>query len=155
MLERHTKQHPRQLVEQVADGDWPSDWAERTGSLPALISYLDLVWIDFVLHDDCILREGFNEQYYQQWMVACEGNRTSVEAVMNHMHILDFFPESKIEPTLDQVLVVGRLLREMWAAKLAMDFPGRPIVVSFPDAEQFDDLLSYEITVYQERQLKT
>jgi hypothetical protein len=43
---------------------------------------------------------------------------------------------------------LGRLLKEMWQAKVDRDFPGRGVVVSFPE-NAGDDLLGYEITVFR------
>jgi hypothetical protein len=48
-------------------------------------------------------------------------------------------------------LLAGRVLREMWCAKLSKDYPHLPVTVSFPDDELFEDLLDYEITVYLNR----
>jgi hypothetical protein len=58
--------------------------------------------------------------------------------------------QHKVEPTREQVVHLGRVLREMWLAKLRAEFPGRAVVVSFPD-EELPDLLDYEITVFQGR----
>ena len=77
-------------------------------------------------------------------------NRCAVETVMNHRHILDIFPSNEARPSRIQVVYLDRLLAEMWMAKLLKDFPERRFVVSFPESE-FDDLLDYEITVYQDQ----
>lgn len=128
-----------------------AEWITQTGDLECLIGYLDLVWRDFVLHDGCLLPAGFARENYDEWMRATNGNRTSVEVVMNHVHILDIFPDQREEPTLAQVLVIGRVLREMWTAKLSHEYPSLPVKVIFTDDQVFDDLLDYEITVYQNR----
>ena len=64
------------------------------------------------------------------------------------LRVADFFAGSG--PTRDQVVYLGRLLREMWTAKIHRDFPGKKIVVSFSEAH-YERLLDYEITVYQEQ----
>ena len=61
-------------------------------------------------------------------------------------HILDLFAGSK--PSREQVLYFGRLLREVWAAKLAREFPDRRFVVSFPE-EGCESLLDFEVSFYQ------
>jgi len=48
------------------------------------------------------------------------------------------------------VLYVGKLLKEVWQAKLNRDFPNRKITVSFPEDHE-DDLLNYQVTFWQER----
>ena len=102
--------------------------------------------------DGCILQTGFKEEYYHGFLKQTGGNKQSVEAVMNHRHILDVFAQESPRPTREQVVYLGRLLKEMWAAKLQRDFPGRRIVVSFPE-EGCEDLLDYEISVYQDREM--
>jgi hypothetical protein len=152
MLERHTRLPVRDLVEAAKTCDaTPAEWIRQTGSLSALIGYLDLVWRDFVVHDGCLLREGFTLENFNQWMNATNGDRTAVEAMMNHEHILDLFVNHESELTSEQVLLAGRVLREMWCAKLSKDYPHLPVTVSFPDDELFEDLLDYEITVYLNR----
>jgi hypothetical protein len=48
------------------------------------------------------------------------------------------------------ILFVGRLLKDIWQAKLSRDFPKRRITVSFPEEHQ-DDLLQYEVSFFQEQ----
>lgn len=152
MLDRHTKALPDELIPSAKDAEThPSYWIYSTGSIEALIGYLDLVWRDFVLHDGCLLSAGFSIENYDNWMRSTNGNQTAVEAVMNHEHIMDMFERHEPEPTHAQILVIGRVLREMWTAKLAKEFPGLSITVSFPDDKQYEDLLDYRITVYQNR----
>jgi hypothetical protein len=43
---------------------------------------------------------------------------------------------------------IGRRLKEMWAAKLAQDFPNRSFTASFPE-EDCEDLMDYEISFFQ------
>jgi hypothetical protein len=153
MIERHSSTPPPELIQPLKDSGatTAADWIADTGNFESLIGYLDLVWRDFVLHDGCLLPEGFNPKNYDAWMQSTNQDRTSVEAVMNHIHILDLFSTQRESPTLAQVLVIGRVLREMWTAKLAREYPHLSIKVSFPDDQTFDDLLDYQITVYQNR----
>jgi hypothetical protein len=69
---------------------------------------------------------------------------------MNHVHILDIFPNPLVKPSRQMVLYVGKLLKDVWQAKLKRDFPDRRIIVSFPD-DYSEDLLEYEVTFFQER----
>lgn len=153
MIQRHSTTPLPELVPHLKD--WGANsadaWIMQTGNLECLIGYLDLAWRDFVLHDGCLLPAGFNIENYEEWMRATKQDRTAVEAVMNHLHILDLFPSQREEPTLAQVLVIGRVLREMWTAKLSREHPSLPVTVSFPDDQIFDDLLDYEITVFVSR----
>ncbi len=46
------------------------------------------------------------------------------------------------------MVYLGRLLREMWVAKLHRDFPEKDFIVSFYEGPS-EGLLDYEITFFQ------
>lgn len=123
-------------------------WFGCVGSIEHAIACGELFWPDFVEHDGCVLLAGFSEESYRGFVAQTGGNLRAVEAVMNHRHIIDIFSGSGKEPARHQVVYLGRLLREMWAAKLHRDFPAKDFVVSFPE-EQPESLLDYQITFYQ------
>ncbi|MDY3557772.1 hypothetical protein R5W23_003037 [Gemmata sp. JC673] len=126
-------------------------WFGCVGSIEHAIAYGELFWPDFVEYDGCVLFAGFNEASYRGFMSQTGDDRRAVEAVMNHRHIIDIFSGSGQEPTRHQVVYLGRLLREMWTAKLRQNFPTKTVVVSFPE-EPSERLLDYEITFYQTEQ---
>jgi hypothetical protein len=83
-------------------------------------------------------------------MKSLEGDRTRVERVMNHLHIMDMFTSEDFEPTEPVVTHVAQLLKDMWSCKLVRDFPQRSFHVEIHDGTP-DDLLGYEITFFQKR----
>jgi hypothetical protein len=125
-------------------------WIGCVGSFEHAIAYAELFWPEFTLFDDCVLLAEFNEDSYRGFLKQAGGNKRAVETVMNHLHILDLFCGPNLAPSREQVIYLGRLLKEMWGAKLQHDFPDRFFVVSFPE-EPSDDLLSYEVTFFQTR----
>jgi hypothetical protein len=68
---------------------------------------------------------------------------------MNHLHIADIQHYGCPDLTRDRILVLGKVLTEMYEAKLAWQFPGRPCRVSFFIPENESDLMAYEITFWQ------
>jgi hypothetical protein len=128
-------------------------WIACVGSIEHAIAYGELFWPEFVEFDGCVFFGGYSaESYresYQGFMEQTCSNKQAVEKVMNHRHILDLFCCPR-EPTREQVVYLGRLLKEMWSAKLQRDFPNKRFVVSFSE-ERSDDLLDYEVTFFQER----
>jgi hypothetical protein len=122
-------------------------WIGCGGGIEHAIAYGELFWPEFAELDGCIFFAGVTEVGYREFMDQTAGDKRAVEAVLNHRHIRDLFAGSR--PSRNQVVYLGRLLREMWAAKLARDFPGRQFVVSFPE-EGCDSLLDYEVSFYQE-----
>ena len=155
MISKLDRERMFRLMPEAQEYEWISDldalgWLYHVGSLGHAIAYADLFWPSFLAHDGCIfLSHRFEKANYDSWLATTKGNRRAVETVINHVHILDLFMQRDPEPVREQVVYLGRLLREMWHAKLARDFPGQSIVVSFPE-EAGDDLLGYEITCFHE-----
>ena len=125
-------------------------WIRCIGRFDHAVGYAHLFWPSFTLHDDCIMFSGFAVESYDTWMKQTSGRKQAVDTVMNHRHILDLFSNDGSEIPRELVLYLGRLLQDMWTCKLKHDFPDRDIVVSFPE-EHCDDLLNYEITIFQRK----
>lgn len=126
-----------------------NSWLSCVGSFAHAIAYGELFWPDFVEHDGCIFFAGFSEASYHGFLEQTKGNKKAVEGVMNHRHVLDLFPSDYANATRDQIVYLGRLLREMWETKLRRDFPQKTFVVSFA-GDAAEDLLGYEVTFFQD-----
>jgi hypothetical protein len=119
--------------------------------LPLFGAWRDVLWPDFGEHDGCVFckkMDAAGEAVYRDWMAQTGGDRRRVETVMNHHHIADLIGGVIESPSHDVVLAIGRLLRELWTAKLSRDFPDRKFVVSFSE-DYSADVVDYEITFYQ------
>jgi len=162
-MEASGKKPAHDLIPELKAGnggrDIPIDeWRSIIGSYEHCVAYGTLFWPDFVEYEDCVFFDHGNgaasmANNYKGFMAQTNGDKAAVEAVMNHRHILDLFPNAKQEASREMILYVGRLLKEMWQVKLDRDFPNRKITVSFPD-DHADDLLAYEITFFQEEHLR-
>ena len=134
-------------------GDDIDGWIHIEGDLEFLIGYARILWPDFLEHDTCIFREeAFSEETYQGFMKQTNQDRNAVEAVMNHIHILDLFScniATEPKPSRKLISHVGQLLKEMWSAKLHRDYPHKSITVSFLE-NPLDDLIGYQVTFFQE-----
>ena len=145
-----------ELVPEAREFEWIDNltaigWLYHTGSLGNAIAYAELFWPLFIEHDGCILlSRRFDPDNYREWMTYTRGDRRAVEGVINHTHILDLFMNREPKPTREQVVHLGRVLRETWQAKVDRDFPGRGVEVIFYEAVG-EDLLGYEVTVVQRR----
>jgi hypothetical protein len=127
----------------------PGTWIGFMGRYDHLIAYAELLWPDFVEHDGCILRAGFGEENYRGFLEANAGDKRAVETVINHVHIIDLIHGAyESGPTDEQSLYLGRLLKEMWQAKLAQEFPARRFVVTFD--EEGDSVYDFVVTFHQE-----
>ncbi|MFC7339670.1 hypothetical protein ACFQY0_20970 [Haloferula chungangensis] len=131
----------------------PDGWLAGMGSFNLAVAFSSLFWPEFVTHDDCVFMAPFRDhdaQNYQRLPTGCDDDKTRTEVTLNNQHLLDLFPNEKARPTREQVIYLGRTLKDMWQLKLNRDFPDRRMVVSFPE-DYSDDLMDYEITFWQER----
>lgn len=132
------------------DGIDVDAWIGCVGRHDHAIGYSRVFWPEFVLYEGHLLRAGFNLESFRGFAATGRG-RQATEVVMNHLHIFDLFvgiTSAGSKPTREQILYLGRILKEMWTARLRRDFPNLDLVVSFPEDHE-PDLTRYEITVFQ------
>ena len=125
------------------------NWLALFGSLDHAQAFAVLFWPAFVRHDGCTFLE-LDEKIYADWLASLKGDKTRVEATMNHRHICDLLPCPERETTREQITSVGNLLRETWSAKLRNDFPGERFTVQFSE-DYREDLIDYYITLFHNR----
>ena len=124
-------------------------WIETIGNFEQMIGYGEIFWPDFIEYDDCILVAGATEGTYRSWLSHFGEDRAAVERMINHIDLNYLFQSNpNLNPADDQLTYLGRLLQEMWHAKLTLQFPGRRVVVDFIDDPDQDPM----ITVYQPRE---
>ena len=164
MHELHVGQNMRNYNALITDlDDWeahngftigPDGWLAGMGSFNLAVAFSSLFWPEFTIYDDCVFMEPFTEHHianYKSFQRRSDFNKCSTEVTMNHQHLMDFFPNERTKPTREQIIYLGRTLKDMWQLKLNRDFPDRRLIVSFPE-EYAADLNEYEITFWQERE---
>ena len=87
--------------------------------------------------------EGFSLESLRGFEAQSNGNRQSVECVMNHFHIADIQHMGCKDLTNDKITLLGNLLKEIYEAKLKWQFPDRPCTVSFHMPDDREDLMAY------------
>lgn len=124
-------------------------WIESICIPEHAIGYGRLFWPEFVAHDDCVFRATmFDAALYSDWMQRLKGDRRAVQVVMNHLHIGSLMADDERDPTHEQLMYLGNLLKEIWSAKLARDYPGHTMVVTF-EGQNATDLRDYELTFWR------
>ena len=124
-----------ELVPQAAEwaGGDVARWISGVGTFAALIGYAELLWPDFTEFDGCVFRGEVDATNHQGWMDQLGGDRAAVERVCNHVDLI-YLIESYAETATDAHLTyLGRLLQDMWQAKLAREFPDRRFAVELHD----------------------
>lgn len=105
-----------------------------------------IFWPEFTLCDNYVfLRDVGNR--LEVALRECK-EKKQVEAYVNHWHIMDLFGNPFSKVNADEINYLGNVLREMWKAKLQLDFPDRHFEVEFYNENQ-DDLISAYITFWE------
>jgi hypothetical protein len=125
----------------------PEDWIGCVGSFELAIGYSLIFWPRFVLVDGHVLRQGFDDDIFNGCRKPGSSDRGAVEALMNHLHILDLHSREEAE-TEAQLRYLGRVLKNIHEAKLRSDFPNRRFTVEFNDQPGLD-LVDYQLTFWQ------
>lgn len=131
----------------------PDGWLAGMGSFNLAVAFSYLFHPEFIVHDDCVFIAPFSEQSeknYNSFKALAEHDKSKTEVTINHIHLMDLFPACDEKPTREQILYLGRTLKDMWKLKLNRDFPKRDFIVSFPE-DYTEDLFEYEITFWQKR----
>jgi hypothetical protein len=126
-------------------------WIGCVGSFEKAIGYSVVFWPHFVEYDGCILKDNFSRESYDSFMKQHNGDKTLVEAVMNHLHIKDIQCYGCFH-TKEQLIYIGNVLKEIYTCKLKAQFPEKQFEVKFENYEENED--DYEVTFYQKRQRK-
>lgn len=125
-------------------------WISAIGRYDHAIGYGAVFWPRFVLYDDCVLLYEPDARNYQDWVTWAQGDKTRVETMLNHRHLVDLFPNSAFRPSKEILLWLGQTLKETWSCKVVRDFPERPCEVVL-DCKNDVDLAEYQITLFQSK----
>ncbi len=127
----------------------PDEWISGVGNYEHAIGYLKVFWPDFYEYDGCIFVNTLPDtENYDSWLKETKGNKSSVEALLNHAHIVDLFQLGQQLPTQAQIIYLGNKMKEMWLSKAILEFPGKEILVEFYEGDA-NDLVEYQVTLYQ------
>lgn len=104
--------------------------------LPAqFLGMVKFLWPNFVERKGCVLLPwAFDNQTLDAWWDSLGGDQSKIEAVVNHQHISDLFPEHDLAEGEGDEL--ARAIARCWSAALQARFPDRRFsvdVYSEPD----------------------
>jgi hypothetical protein len=145
---------PSTLIAELAawnDGEGvdAEDWIGMVGNYDLAIGYSQVFWPQFVRFEDYVFRRDFGTEAVRNWERPLKGNRSAVEAMLNHVHISDIHCNI-MEVSEAQLRYLGRTLKAIYEVKLRADFPDLDFAVDFNDEPDLD-LVDYQITFYQRR----
>ena len=123
-------------------------WVECEGNFKLAIGYSTLFWPRFIEFEGFVLREGFCVESLRGFEQQHKGERRSIEAVMNHLHLDGIQYMGCGDISRERLIYLGRVLREIHQAKLVWQFPTKRFEVAFDDSF-LENLVDYQITFYQ------
>lgn len=126
-------------------------WIGCEGRFALAVGYATVFWPAFVTFDGYILREVFREESLRGFEGRDGATRKSVEWVMNHFHLADLQHGGCEDISKDKLLALGRVLEEIYDAKLKWQFPHDPCIVEFYVPDDEDDLMNYQISFWQKK----
>ncbi len=117
-------------------GVW--DYLGHRGDFELAFAFGKLFWPDFVEVEGCVLlEEQYDETSFRTWQREFEGDCARVEAMMNHVHVYDLFPEVPADHLDAQLFErLGRLLVQTWTHALKEAFPARAFNVTYSNEPQ-------------------
>jgi hypothetical protein len=124
-------------------------WIGCEGRFALAVGYSSIFWPEFVAFDGYVLRKEFAESSLRGFEKQEGFTRKGVERVMNHLHIADVQHVGCTDISQDKLVYLGRILQEIYEAKLKFQFPDRPCIVEFHQPPKADELLEYQITFWQ------
>ncbi|WP_322749977.1 MULTISPECIES: hypothetical protein [unclassified Frankia] len=88
-----------------------------------------ILWPEFIEYRGCLfLKFLFDEQGVDTWFEQLQGDRRSIEAVVNHLHLWDVLaPGCDVE--YDVLGDFANRIAEMWRAVVRVCFPSRSFIV--------------------------
>lgn len=78
-----------------------------------------------------ILNDRYDEGLFNSWMEECQGNKTTIEKMMNLYELNDFFHIIRKEDEEDiQLRALGEVLKQFWSMTFKLNYPNRNILVA-------------------------
>jgi len=125
-------------------------WVGCEGRFALAVGYATVFWPSFAEIGGYVVRSGVSEDNIKSWELRDGATRQSVEAMVNHEHLADIQHVGCPDCSSDKLQLLGNVLREIYKAKLAYQFPDKKFCVSLYEPEDPNDLHAYEITFWQE-----
>lgn len=127
-------------------------WVGCEGNFSLAIGYATVFWPEFVEFEDYILRKDFSETSLRGFESQEGCSKKSTEWVMNHLHIADIQHYGCKDISKDKLILLGKLLKEIYETKLSAQFPHKPCIVEFYKPEDDEEnLIEYQISFWQSK----
>lgn len=96
-------------------------WINGMGDYERAIGYSILFWPKFVEVEGCVFRADVEQ--IDKWLKAYDGDRRTIEATANHIHLDDLHYGDAEGKTPERLQYLASVLKEIYSCKLKRDFP--------------------------------
>jgi hypothetical protein len=128
-------------------------WLHWIGDYRHTIAYSTFFWPEFTEHEGCVFLGREIPSTYNEWKMKFSGIISSIERMLNHVH-MDYIFDSK-QGTHEQLIYLGKKLKEIWTLKLEKQFPNKQFIVALNEDAK-PNINPIIITFYQsDKSLKT
>ncbi len=126
-------------------------WVGCAGNFSLAVGYASKFWPEFVEIDGYILTKPASENMdcLRTWECQEGATRKATEKILNHFHIADFQYYGCPDISKDKLKLLGQILKEIYEAKLCLQFPESPCIVEFHEPEDEDNLQEYQLSFWQ------
>lgn len=124
-------------------------WVGCEGRFSLAVGYASIFWPEFEEIEGYVLRKGISVEIIHDFESCEASSRRSVEATLNHIHLVDLHYRSCPDASPDKLVALGQVLKEIYEAKLKWQFPHRPCTVSLYVPDDPDALDDYELSFWQ------
>ncbi len=106
------------------------DFLGVRGNFELAAAFSTLFWPELVEVNGCVLlKEQLSRTDLTEWTEKLEGDRAGIEAMVNHVHMYDLFPNVELNVSDRVLLHLAQTLRLCWLAAAREQFPERNIDV--------------------------
>jgi hypothetical protein len=126
-------------------------WIGCEGGFRFAVGYTAVFWPRFERRGPYILREGTPDEIIRGFEQQDNSSHASVEAVLNHLHLKDIQHAFCEDVSSDKLIFLGHVLKEIYEAKLAWQYPDSPCEVNLYFPDDREDLWEYQITFWQRK----
>lgn len=79
----------------------------------------------------------------RQWQLSYEGDLAGAQAMVNHVHMYDLFPDQAADIDEDAVTLLAEMIARSWRVWLSFHFPGRQFAVAVFLEDEGDPQLTF------------
>ena len=130
-------------------------WVSCEGNFSLAVGYSTIFCPKFVEFEDYILAfeemSKENVQRIRDWEKQEGITKKSLEWVVNHLHIADLHHNGCEDLTVDKVIFLGNVLKEIYEARLQYLFPDKPCNVEFYQPEDNALVDEYQLSFWQKK----